>query len=78
MTAVILAASPMAFAATQTTTGMVKSFDSKAMTLTLQDGTIFYLPKGLKDPGLKSEEKVAISWSMQNNQHDASSVKIVK
>ena len=37
--AAILATSAIAFAATQHTTGTVKAFDSKGMTLTLSNGT---------------------------------------
>ena len=72
-----LAASPVAFAAQQAT-GNVKAIDMGAMTVTLADGTIYHLPQGFKDPGLKTGEKVQISWNMQNGQHDAVSVTIVK
>ena len=75
--AAFLAASPVAFAAQQAS-GTVKAIDMGAMTLTLADGTIYYLPQGFKDPGLKTGEKVQISWNMQNGQHDAVSVTIVK
>ncbi len=60
--AAILATSAIAFAATQNTTDTVKSFDSKAMTLTLANGTEYMLPKGFKDPGLKAGEKVTVAW----------------
>ena len=60
--AAILATSAVAFAATQNTTGTVKSFDSKAMTLTLANGTEYMLPKGFKDPGIKAGEKVTVAW----------------
>ena len=73
-----LAASPFAFAAPQQVNGTVKAIDMGAMTLTLADGTIYHLPQGFKDPGLKSGEKVQISWNMQNGQHDAVAVTIVK
>lgn len=77
--AAMLATSVGAFAATTTqTTGTIKAVDMKAMTLTLQDGTVYYLPKGFKDPGLKVGEKVDIGWVMKNNEHEAETVKIVK
>jgi hypothetical protein len=72
-----LAAGSAAFAATKTE-GTVKSFDIKAQTLTLSDGTTYMLPKGFKDPGLKVGEKVAVMWDMQKNMHEASAVTITK
>lgn len=75
--AAMLAAAPIAFAATQTATGAVKSFDLKAQTLTLADGTTYMLPSNFKDPGLKIGEKVSVSWDMQGGKHEASQVKIV-
>ncbi len=72
-----LAAAPLAFAAQQAN-GTVKAVDMNARTLTLSDGTIYYLPQGFKDPGLKTGEKVQISYNMQNGQHDAVSVTIAK
>jgi len=75
--AVLLATSSMSFAATSSTTGTVKAYDAKAMTLTLQDGTVFHLPKHFKDPGIKVGEKVSVSWTMVKKLHDASTVKIV-
>jgi len=73
--AAILAVSPTAFAA-QMATGHVKSFDLKARTLTLNDGTTYMLPAGFKNPGLKAGEKVQLSWDMQNGKHTVNSVKI--
>ncbi len=72
-----LAASGAAFAAT-TTQGVIKSFDMKAHTLTLADGTTYKLPATFKDPGLKVGEKVSVAWVMQNKMHEANSVTIVK
>lgn len=72
-----LGAAGMAFAST-TTEGTIKSFDMKTHTITLSDGTIYYLPSTFKDPGLKVGEKVAVVWTMQGSQHDASEVTIVK
>ena len=68
--AAILATSAVALAATQHTTGTVKSFDSKAMTLTLADGTEYMLPKTFKNPGLKAGERVTVAWDMQGRQQD--------
>jgi hypothetical protein len=73
-----LALAPFALAATQNASGVVRSVDSKAMTLTLDDGVTYHLPKGFKDPGLKAGEKVSVSWEMKAGQHDAETVKIVR
>ena len=76
--AAILASSAVAFAATHNTTGTVKSFDSKAMTLTLANGTQYMLPKTFKDPGLKAGEKVTIAWDTKGGSKIAEQVTIVK
>lgn len=75
--AAFFAASLMAFAA-QTTTGTVKDFDLKAKTLTLGNGTVYVLPGKFKDPGIKSGEKVQLSWDMKDGKYMATNVKIVK
>jgi Protein of unknown function (DUF1344) len=72
--AAVVASSSLAFA--DQATGTVKAFDSKAMTLTLQDGTEYYLPQTFKNPGLKAGQKVEITWSMQGTEHMASAVVI--
>jgi Cu/Ag efflux protein CusF len=76
--AAVVATSSLAFAAAQQANGVIKAFDAKAMTLTLDDGTVYQLQKGFKDPGLKTGEKVAITWDMVNGQHMASQVTITK
>jgi len=75
--AAVVAASPFAFAA-ETATGSIKAFDMKGHTLTLQDGTIYYLPSSFKDPGFKAGEKVSVVWEMKNGKHEASAVTIQK
>lgn len=76
--AAILATSALAFAAAQHTDGTIKTFDSKAMSLTLADGTAFMLPKHFKDPGLKAGEKVSVTWDMSGKNKVAEAVKLVK
>ena len=76
--AAILATSAIAFAATHNTSGTIKTFDSKAMTLTLADGASYMLPKGFKDPGLKAGDKVSIAWDAKNGSKVAEKVLIVK
>jgi hypothetical protein len=66
-----------AFAADQTT-GIVKNFDIKAMTLTLEDGTTFTLPKGFVDPGLKDGGQVRVDWKMVGSKHAAETVEIMR
>ncbi len=72
-----LAAGGAALAATKTD-GTIQSFDLKAHTLKLSDGTTYMLPSTFKDPGLKVGEKVSVAWAMQNKMHEASAVTIVK
>lgn len=67
-----------AMAKSTTTTGIVKAFDAKTHSLTLEDGTVYKLSSKFKDPGLKAGEKVSVLWTMKGKDHDASKVKIVK
>lgn len=60
------------------TTGTVKSVDANAGTLTLSNGTRYYLPASQKGSELKSGEKVRIAWMMKSGKHEASSVTAVK
>lgn len=66
-----------ALAAT-TSTGVIKSVDMKAHTLTLADGTVYHLSAKFKDPGLKAGEKVSVLWDMKGKDHEASKVTITK
>lgn len=77
--AALIAASSLAFAATQHhSTGSVKSIDSKAMTLSLDDGSTYTLPKSFKDPGLKAGEKVNVAWEQKGSSRMADTVTITK
>ncbi|MBE1207887.1 DUF1344 domain-containing protein [Aminobacter carboxidus] len=76
--AAIFATSAVAFAAVQHTDGTIKTFDAKAMRLTLDDGTPFVLSKKFKDPGLKAGEKVSLMWDMSGKNKVAESAKIMK
>ncbi|MBX3579594.1 MAG: DUF1344 domain-containing protein [Rhizobiaceae bacterium] len=76
--AAILSTATIGLAATQQVNGTVKSFDLKAMTLTLNDGSQYALPKNFKDPGLKVGEKIAISWDMNNGKKVAETVTITQ
>jgi Protein of unknown function (DUF1344) len=72
--AALVASSLGAFAADSMTTGVIKAVDMKALTLTLEDGTVYSLPAGFKDPGLKVGEKVTIGWKLANTKHMADTV----
>jgi len=76
--AALLASGTMAFAAVKHTTGTVKSYDATAMNLTLNDGSTFTLSKTFTDPGLKTGEKVRVSWDMSGKSKVAETVKILK
>jgi Cu/Ag efflux protein CusF len=76
--AALLATSAFSFAAQQQTTGVVKTFDSKAMTLSLADGSNYMLPKSFKDPGIKAGEKVTVAWEQSGTHKTADSVTIAK
>lgn len=75
--AVLLATSALGFAA-QHTTGTVKSFNNKAMSLTLADGSVYMIPKTVKTPALKAGEKVDISWDSSGKNRMVDSVTIAK
>lgn len=76
--AAILASGSMAFAAVKHTTGKIKTFDATSMSLVLDDGSTYTLPKTFKDPGLKAGEKVSVSWDMSGKNKVAEAVKIMK
>jgi hypothetical protein len=73
--AAMMASSMGAFAATDTsTTGTIKALDMKAMSVTLNNGITYMLPKGFKDPGLKVGEKVVVGWKMVKKAYEADTV----
>ncbi len=74
--AAVLTASPLAFAA-DSATGVIKSMDSKAHTITLDNGVTYQLPANFQ-PMLRTGEKVKVSWEMKNGKHQADSVVIQK
>ncbi|MDX3928758.1 MAG: DUF1344 domain-containing protein [Shinella sp.] len=75
---VTVLSAPAGAMAAQTATGKVKSYSPRAMTLTLSDGTTYALPKDFKDPGLKSGERVSVSYSMTGKAPEARTVTILK
>jgi hypothetical protein len=73
----VLATAPFALAS-ETASGIVKSFDAKTHTLMLQDGTSYTVPMTFKDPGLKAGTKVSVAWEMKDGKHFADTVTIRK
>jgi hypothetical protein len=65
--------SSAAFAAS-TTTGTIRALDTKAMTLTLKNGTRYMLPANFRNPGLKVGEKVTIAYQMIGKKHQVTAV----
>ena len=64
-----------AFAAATDTAGVIKTIDTKAMTVTLVDGSSYQLPAGFKLDGFKVGEKVSITWEAKGAVHEASAMK---
>ena len=75
---VTVLATPALALAAQTATGTVKDYNKASMSLTLKDGTVYHLPKGFHDPGLKAGERVSISFDMSGKNHDAKTIKILR
>jgi Cu/Ag efflux protein CusF len=57
------------------TTGTIKSIDTKAMTFTLDNGTTYKAEKSVDLKKLKVGEKVNVAWDMKNGVNEASSVR---
>ena len=77
MAAALLATASMAFASEQAT-GTIKAIDMKTHMLTLSDGMAYKLGKGVSEKGLKTGEKVELSYNTTNGTHTATSVKKVQ
>ena len=65
----------IAMAASTDTTGVIKSIDEKAMTVALEDGTIYHLPAGYDLKPFKVGEKVVVSWEMKGTLKEATALK---
>ena len=65
-----------ALAAPTYTVGTIKAIDAKVMSVTLQDGTLYMLPKGVKLDGFKVGEKVSLMWEMKGTVHEATEIKV--
>jgi len=73
----LVLAAPMAMASSLSD-GTIKAVDMAAHTIILDGGTVYHLPTGFKDPGLKVGERVAVQWTLNGKEHDASSVTILR
>ena len=71
-----LGASSFAMAAVSTTEGVIKSLDAKAMTLTLNSGTVYHLAKAIDISKLKAGAKVKVTWDKVGTVDEASAVVI--
>jgi Cu/Ag efflux protein CusF len=55
--------------------GAIKAIDTKAMTITLEDGKVYYLPADFKIADLKVGEKVTVTFDVKGDKNEASAVK---
>ena len=62
-------------AASTDTSGVIKSIDTKAMTVVLEDGTTYHLPAGYDVKPFKVGEKVVVSWEMKGTLKEATALK---
>ena len=65
-------------ASAETTTGTVQSIDMNAMTLTLDDGTVYTLPEGFENADIKAGSKVVIDWDIKDGKNVANEVKLAE
>ena len=68
------ASATLAFAASKTDTGPIKTIDAVAGSITLDDGNTFKLAKTIKVASLKVGEKVVVTYTMQGSNMVASKV----
>ncbi|MBL9056440.1 MAG: DUF1344 domain-containing protein [Rhodobacteraceae bacterium] len=63
-----------AMAAGYTATGTIKALDAATHEVTLQDGTVYTLPKTFNLDAFKVGEKVNLTWEMNGKLHEASTM----
>lgn len=61
-------------AAPTDTKGVIKSIDTKAMTLILADGTTYKLPVGYDVKPFKVGQKVVVTWEMKGTLKEATAL----
>lgn len=64
----------VAMATPTDTTGTIKSIDAKAISVTLQDGTVYMLPKAFKLADFKVGEKVKLHWDTVGTAKEATAM----
>lgn len=57
------------------TSGTIKSMDTAAHTITLEDGKVYHLAPGTDMSHFKQGEKVQVTFDAKNGMNNASSVK---
>ncbi len=72
------APAPAAAASTaaQSVDGTIKTINLTARSLTLADGSTYYLPLSLKVPAVKAGDKVTVHWQMNGSAHDVTEIDI--
>ena len=73
LAAALLGAASVAYAADAT--GTIKSLDSSKDMITLDNGSSFMAPKGMKLSDFKVGEKVTVSYTKAGDKMDATSIK---
>lgn len=73
LAAALLGAASVAYAADST--GTIKSLDTSKDMITLDNGSSFMTPKGMKLSNFKVGEKVTVSYTKAGDRMDATSVK---
>jgi hypothetical protein len=71
-------ASAMAFAATETKSGDIKSLDAKKHELILSSGETFEVPTTVKLNTFKVGEKVTIAYQLKNGKMEATKIEAAK
>ncbi len=73
-----VAFSGAAFAAATEVTGVIKSIDAKAETVTLEDGKVYHLPKGFKLEAFKAGAKVTLKAETKDGKEEATEMMMAK
>ena len=75
--AAALLVSPAAFAS-ESATGTITAVDMDAMTVTLDDGTVYTLPSDYEADTLQVGDMVEISWNMEDGKHMVESLSLAE
>ncbi len=57
------------------TSGTIASVNLKANSVTLTNGTTYYLPAQFRLDGFRAGERVSLDWAMKGGMHDATSMR---